>query len=148
MIRVNRLTSEPMNIPKSLLGSTLDCVAMQLKIRLVDKSVRRMVHVAEVVGHDPRSDQIILNDAFKWDPITDKFTYSGRSRLFDKITQRFGTRPEEIRREIDGRKVFLNWLVAKDIRSYDAVSKEVGEFYGGPYAVINKAKVELEGLEV
>jgi archaeal flagellar protein FlaI len=145
---INRLTSEPMKIPKSLLGSTLDCVAMQLKIRLVDKSVRRMVHVAEVVGHDARSDQIILNDAFKWDPISDKFTYSGRSRLFDKITQRFGTRPEEIRREIDGRKVFLNWLVAKDIRSYDAVSKEVGEFYGGPYAVINKAKVELEALKV
>jgi flagellar protein FlaI len=141
---INRFTSEPMNIPKNLLGSTLDCVAMQLKIRLADKSVRRMTHVQEVVGYDPRSDQIILNDAFKWDPVTDKFVYSGRSRLFDKIAQRFGTKPEEIRREIDGRKVFLDWLVAKNIRSYDDVSKEIREFYGGPYAVINKAKVELE----
>jgi len=141
---INRLTTEPMNIPKSLLGSALDCIAMQLKIRLVDKSVRRVTHIAEVIGHDPRSDQIILNDAFKWDPVSDKFTFSGRSRLFDKITQKYGTKPEEIRRDIDGRKLFLDWLVAKNIRSYDEVSKEIGEFYGGPYAVINKAKIELE----
>jgi len=109
--------------------------------------VRRVVAVTEVVGHDPRTDEIILNDAFKWDPVLDKFAYTGRSKLFDKITQKFGTRPEEIRREIDGRKTFLDWLAAKNIRSHSEVSEQVKEFYAGPYAVINKAKVELEGLK-
>jgi len=140
---ISRLTTEPMNIPKSLLGSTLDCIAMQLKIKVGDKSLRRMVHVAEVVGHDPRSDQIILNDAFKWDPNTDRYVFSGRSRLFDKISQKYGIRTEEMRRDIDGRKTFLDWLAYKDIRSYADVSQQVREFYAGPYAMINKAKVEL-----
>ena len=144
---INRLTTEPMNIPRSLAGTTLDCIVMQLKIRLAERSVRRVVAVTEVVGHDPRTDEIVLNDAFKWDPIVDRFTYSGRSKLFDKITLKFGTRPEEIRRDIDGRKVFLDWLVAKNIRGHAEVSNQVREFYGGPYAVINKAKVELEGLK-
>lgn len=143
---INRLTSEPMNIPRSLVGTTLDCIVMQLKIRLADRSVRRVVAVTEVVGHDPRTDEIVLNDAFKWDPVVDKFSFTGRSKLFDKITQKFGTRPEEIRLEIDGRKTFLDWLVAKNIRSHTEVSEQVKEFYAGPYAVINKAKVELEGL--
>ena len=49
---INRLTTEPMNVPKSLLGATLDCLIMQLRIKLKDKSVRRMVHVAEIVGHE------------------------------------------------------------------------------------------------
>ena len=49
---INRLTTEPMNVPKSLLGSTLDCLIMQLRIKMKDKSVRRMVHVAEIVGHE------------------------------------------------------------------------------------------------
>ena len=145
---INRLTTEPMNIPRSLVGTTLDCIVMQLKIRLGDKSVRRVVAVTEVVGHDTRTDEIILNDAFKWDPVVDRFTFTGRSKLFDKITQKFGTRPEEIRREIDGRKVFLDWLVAKNIRGHTEVSNQVREFYAGPYAVINKAKVELEGMKV
>jgi archaeal flagellar protein FlaI len=144
---INRLTSEPMNIPRSLVGTTLDCIVMQLKIRLADKSVRRVVAVTEVVGHDPRTDEIVLNDAFKWDPVVDKFSFTGRSKLFDKITQKFGTRPEEIRIEIDGRKTFLDWLVAKNIRSHSEVSDQVKEFYAGPYSVINKAKVELEGLK-
>jgi archaeal flagellar protein FlaI len=144
---INRLTTEPMNIPRSLVGTTLDCIVMQLKLRLADKSVRRVVAVTEVVGHDPRTDEIILNDAFKWDPVVDRFAFTGRSKLFDKITQKFGPRPEEIRREIDGRKVFLDWLVAKNIRGHTEVSNQVREFYAGPYAVINKAKVELEGLK-
>jgi len=144
---INRLTTEPMNIPRSLVGTTLDCIVMQLKIRLADRSVRRVVAVTEVVGHDPRTDEIVLNDAFKWDPVVDRFTFTGRSKLFDKITQKFGTRPEEIRRDIDGRKVFLDWLVAKNIRGHAEVSNQVREFYAGPYAVINKAKVELEGLK-
>jgi len=144
---INRLTTEPMNIPRSLVGTTLDCIVMQLKLRISDKSVRRVVAVTEVVGHDPRTDEIILNDAFKWDPVLDKFAYTGRSKLFDKITQKFGTRPEEIRREIDGRKSFLDWLAAKNIRSHSEVSEQVKEFYAGPYAVINKAKMELEGLK-
>ena len=144
---INRLTTEPMNIPRSLVGTTLDCIVMQLKIRLADRSVRRVVAVTEVVGHDPRTDEIVLNDAFKWDPVVDRFAYTGRSKLFDKITQKFGTRPEEIRRDIDGRKVFLDWLVAKNIRGHAEVSYQIREFYAGPYAVINKAKVELEGLK-
>ena len=143
---INRLTTEPMNIPRSLVGTTLDCIVMQLKIRLADRSVRRVVAVTEVVGHDARTDEIVLNDAFKWDPVVDRYAFTGRSKLFDKITQKFGTRPEEIRRDIDGRKVFLDWLVAKNIRGHAEVSNQVREFYAGPYAVINKAKVELEGL--
>jgi flagellar protein FlaI len=144
---INRLTTEPMNIPRSLVGTTLDVIVMQLKLRLSDRSVRRVVAVTEVVGHDRRTDEIILNDAFTWDPVGDRFLFTGRSKLFDKITQKYGTRPEEIRREIDGRKLFLDWLVLKDIRGHTEVSNEVREFYAGPYAVINKAKVELEGLK-
>ncbi len=87
---INRLTTEPMNIPRSLVGTTLDCIVMQLKIRLADRSVRRVVAVTEVVGHDTRTGEIILNDAFKWDPVVDKFSFTGRSKLFDKITTRFG----------------------------------------------------------
>jgi len=144
---INRLTTEPMNIPRSLVGTTLDCIVMQLKLRLSDRSVRRVVAVTEVVGHDRRTDEIILNDAFTWDPVGDRFLFTGRSKLFDKITQKYGTRPEEIRREIDGRKLFLDWLVAKDVRGHTEVSNEIREFYAGPYAVINKAKVELEALK-
>jgi len=141
---ITRLTSEPMKIPKSLLGSTLDCIVMQLKVRVGERSVRRVVNVTEVVGHDPRNDQIVLNDAYRWDPVSDKFLFSGRSRLFEKITQRYGTSLEQIKREIENRKIFLEWLVMKGVRNQREVSQRVRQFYTDPESVVGTAKLDLQ----
>jgi flagellar protein FlaI len=138
------MTSEPMNVPKSLLGSTLDCLVMQLRIKLKDRSVRRMVHVAEIVGHEASTDQIVLNNVFKWDPVSDQFIFSGRSRLFEKITKRFGTPPEQIRQDLEDRKIFLQWLMTKEIRDYRDVSQQIREFYSNKDEVIERA---VRGLE-
>jgi flagellar protein FlaI len=144
---INRLTTEPMNVPKSLLGATLDLIVMQLRIRLRDKSVRRMVHIAEIVGHEASTDQIVLNNVFKWDPVSDKYQFSGRSRLFEKVTKRFGTPPEQIRKEIDDRKIFLTWLMKKNLHEYTNLSQEIREFYSSPQKAVERAKRGLEGVE-
>jgi archaeal flagellar protein FlaI len=142
---INRLTTEPMNVPKSLLGATLDCIIMQLRIKLKDKSVRRMVHVAEIVGHEGSTDQIVLNNVFKWDPVSDKYIFGGRSRLFDKITKRFGTTPEKIRQDLDDRRVFLAWLQQQNIRDYRDVSQQIREFYSDPRKAVERAQRVLDG---
>ncbi|MDA4123630.1 MAG: ATPase, T2SS/T4P/T4SS family, partial [Thaumarchaeota archaeon] len=145
---INRMTSEPMNVPKPLLGSTLDCLIMQLRIKLKDKSVRRMVHVAEIVGHESSSDQIVLNNAFKWDPVSDQYQFSGRSRLFEKITKRFGTPPEKIRRDLEDRKIFLKYLMAANVRDYKDVSQQIREFYSDKETVIERAMRTLGGSDI
>ncbi|MDA4123627.1 MAG: type II/IV secretion system ATPase subunit, partial [Thaumarchaeota archaeon] len=141
---INRLTTEPMNVPKSLLGATLDCIIMQLRIKLKDKSVRRMVHVAEIVGHEGSTDQIVLNNVFKWDPVSDKYIFGGRSRLFDKITKRFGTPPEKIRQDLEDRKIFLAWLQHQNIRDYRDVSQHIREFYSDPRKAVETAQKAME----
>jgi flagellar protein FlaI len=109
-----------------------------------DKSVRRMVHVAEIVGHESSSDQIVLNNAFKWDPVSDKYMFGGRSRLFDKITKRYGTPPEKIRQDIEERRIILTWLVKKNIRDYRDLSQQIREFYADPNKTIDRAMRALE----
>jgi flagellar protein FlaI len=141
---INRLTTEPMNVPKSLLGATLDCIIMQLRIKLKDKSVRRMVHVAEIVGHEGSTDQIVLNNVFKWDPVSDKYIFGGRSRLFDKITKRFGTTPEKIRQDLSDRKIFLAWLQQQNIRDYRDVSQQIREFYSDPAKAVERAQRAMD----
>jgi flagellar protein FlaI len=140
---INRLTTEPMNVPKSLLGSTLDCLIMQLRIKMRDKSVRRMVHVAEIVGHESSSDQIVLNNVFKWDPVSDKYVFGGRSRLFDKITKRYGTSPEKIRSDIEDRRIYLNWLSKQNVRDYRDLSQRIRDFYADPNMAVERALRDL-----
>ncbi|MDG7010823.1 MAG: Flp pilus assembly complex ATPase component TadA [Nitrososphaerota archaeon] len=140
----NRLTTEPMSLPRSLVGTSLDCIVMQLKLRIGDRSVRRVVSVNEILGYDNRTNEMVMNEVYKWDPVTDRLNATGRSRLVDKINQRYGLRPEEIRRDLDSRKVFLEWLASKNFRSYKEVSQYVQEFYGNPYAMASRARTELE----
>lgn len=62
----NRLESEPMNIPRTLL-MTANVVAMQNRVRIGDRVTRKMNHVVEVVGLDPVSKEILTNEVFRWD---------------------------------------------------------------------------------
>lgn len=140
----NRLTNEPMSLPRSLVGTSLDCIVLQLKLRIGDRSVRRVVSVNEILGFDNRTNEMVMNEVYRWDPVTDRLGASGRSRLVDKINQRYGLRPEEIRRDLEARKVFLEWMASKNYRSYKEVSSFVQEFYGNPYAMASRARTELE----
>lgn len=141
----NRLTTEPMNIPRSMVGTSLDCIVLQLKLRIGDRSVRRVVSVNEILGYDNRTNEMVMNEVYRWDPVADRLYATGRSRLVDKINQRYGLRPDEIRRDIESRKIFLEWLASKNYRSYKEVSQYVHEFYGNPYAMASRAGAELEG---
>ena len=140
----NRLTTEPMNLPRSLVGTSLDCVVLQLKLRMGDRSVRRVVSVNEILGYDSRTNEMVMNEVYRWDPVTDRLSGTGRSRLVDKINLRYGLRPEEIRRDLEARKVFLEWMAGKNYRSYKEVSSYVQEFYANPYAMASRARTELE----
>lgn len=140
----NRLTTEPMNLPRSIVGTSLDCIVLQLKLRIGDRSVRRIVSINEILGYDNRTNEMVMNEIYRWDPVADRLMPSGRSRLVEKINQRYGLRPEEIRRDLESRKVFLEWLASKNYRSYREVSQYVQEFYGNPYAMASRARTELE----
>ena len=68
----SRLESEPMNIPRTLL-TILDTVAMTSKVRIGDRTTRRVTDVVEVVELDPVSREIVTNEVFKWHPAQDVF---------------------------------------------------------------------------
>src|SRR5438445_9655 len=92
---IHRLESEPMNIPRPLIP-TIDVIAVQTRVQVGDKSVRRMVNVAEVVGLDPTTKDVLTNDVFKWNPKSDTFVFYGRSYVIENIMKRHGFKHEEV----------------------------------------------------
>jgi len=139
---LNRLESEPMNIPRSLL-TTLNAVAMQSRIRIKGRTARRIGHVAEIAGLDPVSKDIITSDVYRWDPVEDAFKYSGRSLIAEKIRERFGLSEDEVERELERRRTVLEWMVKAGIRRYDAVGRAVREYYADPDRTYQRARLEL-----
>jgi flagellar protein FlaI len=139
---LNRLESAPMNIPRTLL-TTLNAVAMQARVRVRNRTVRRLSHVAEIVGLDPVSKEVLTNDVFRWDPKRDSFTYSGRSIILERIMERYGLSEEFVKRELERRKLVLDWMVKNKIRRFDKVGAVIREYYADPERVVEKAKLGL-----
>jgi len=141
---INRLVSKPMDVPKVLLATTLNVIYLQLKLRIKDKSVRRCTQITEIAGIDEETGDFLLNDVFKWDPVTDTYKFSGKSILFDKIRDKFGISHEQIKYELSRRKTALEWMVENNIHEHMQVNKTIQEFYSDPDRFIERKRMGEE----
>jgi flagellar protein FlaI len=139
---IHRLESEPMNIPRSLITS-MDIISVQLRTRIRDRTVRRIINVTEIVGLDSRTNELLTNEAFRWNVKTDTFQYSGRSYLLEKIMKLAAYSPEYVKEELERRKVVLEWMAKTGIRRYMDVAQMVRKYYIDPKRVYEQAKLGL-----
>ncbi len=106
---LNRLENEPMNIPRVLV-SYLNIVIFINFVRLDGKMVRRITEVDEIVGIDGRTNEILYNRVFRYDPEKDKFNYAGSSRLYGRIMEQRSYNQAEFEKEISARSSMLKEL--------------------------------------
>jgi flagellar protein FlaI len=140
---IHRLESEPMNIPRPLI-TTIDVVAVQSRVRLGDKSVRRIISVSEIVGVDPLTKDILTNEIFKWDPRTDSFVYTGRSYVLEKLVKRQGVAFDVAMKELENRKRLIQWMAKTQVRDYKDVVELIRSYYLDPAGVLEKIQKEAE----
>jgi len=126
---LTRLTSSPMDVPKALIANSLDLITLQLKIRVGNKSVRRIIRVSEIDGIDENTGQIKTHDVFKWNPITDTHEYMGNSVVLKKIKERDGDSEDKINYELTKRRQTLEWMVKNNIRDQKEVSEKIIKYY-------------------
>lgn len=140
---LTRLTSSPMDVPKSLIANSLDVITLQLKLQSQDHSVRRVIQISEIDGIDERTGEIKTNEVFKWNPKTDTHSFSGNSTVFEKIKERDGEDEEDINYELTKRKLALEWMVKNDIRDHKEVTQNIMEYYSNPERYYERKRMEL-----
>jgi flagellar protein FlaI len=140
---INRLESEPMNIPKSLIAMTNVIMVME-RNEVNGKPARRVNIAAEVQGFKAKTKDVLTRDVFRWDPKIDKFTFLGDSVLLEKQMRKLGLMEEDIERELKYRKTVLEWMVQQGIRRHGDVAKIIREYYVNPNRVFQKARVGLK----
>jgi flagellar protein FlaI len=140
---INRLQSEPMNIPKPLIAMT-NVIMVMTRTEIEGKPARRVSITSEVLGLNSKTKNILTEDVFRWNPKEDKFVFSGRSSILEKHMKKMDISEEEIRREIQRRKTVLEWMVRKGIRRHIEVSNVIREYYANPNRVFQKARVGLK----
>ncbi|MEM5882869.1 MAG: type II/IV secretion system ATPase subunit, partial [Candidatus Aenigmatarchaeota archaeon] len=132
---IDRLTTPPISLPASLIGS-LDLVVFLLRIRYREKHVRKVNQIVEIVGIDPETKEPVVNEVFKWDASKDKIVVVNKSMILKKIAESMGLSEQQVKEELERRMVVLNWMTEKNIIRYKDVYNIFNMYYTSPERVL------------
>jgi flagellar protein FlaI len=140
---LQRLESEPMNIPRQML-TMIDGILIQSRVEIKGKPARRVRTVTEVVCLNPKTKDIQAHEVFTWNAKDDFFSYSGDSFLLEKIMKRKGLDEKDIQKELRQRKTVLEWMAKNNIRRYTEVANVIREYYADPVRMFRNARLRVQ----
>ncbi|MGC8812111.1 MAG: type II/IV secretion system ATPase subunit [Candidatus Aenigmatarchaeota archaeon] len=132
---IDRLTTPPISLPASLVGS-LDLVVFLLRVRYREKHVRKVNQIVEIVGIDPETKEPVTNEVFRWDAMKDKIVAVNKSITLKKIAEFMGLTEQQVKEEMERRMVVLNWMMEKNITRYKDVFNVFNMYYTSPEKVL------------
>ncbi len=136
---IHRLEGKPIEIPRVMLQS-LDVVSIHFTTRVKGKRVRRCKQIIEIIDIDPTTKEILTNEVFRWDPIEDKFIYTGKSYVLEGIRAKWDMSKEQITQEIRQRTEILEWMQKNDVRTFKEVAKVVSRYAENSVDFLKKMK--------
>lgn len=140
---INRLVSEPMNIPRTLVAMT-DIILVMERTEVNEKPARRIRLATEIYGINKTKGEIITKEVFSWNPKFDKFSSLQESPQLEMHKSKMGLKDEEVLRELRSREIVLDWMVKEGIRNHLDVANVVREYYANPKRIIQKARMGLK----
>lgn len=140
---INRLESEPMNIPPTLIAMS-DVVMVMGRTEIDGKPTRRVNTAVEVNGINQKTKKIVTKETFRWNQKEDNFAPLENSCFLKELVAKTGLTEAELESELHHRRVVLEWVVQKGIRRYTEVANIIREFYANPTRVFQKARVGLK----
>jgi len=121
---IQRLTGQPINIPKPYIDN-LNLVILMSAVRLPDgRTARRVTSISEIIGYDSTSDSFGYIEVFRWDPVTDTFEFPGfmnTDLLENTVALRSGLAPENdhaIYKKLLERAHVLERLQEKEVNGF------------------------------
>jgi flagellar protein FlaI len=131
---LDRLTTPPIELPTSLIQSA-NVIVFLLATRYKGRQTRKVGEVLEVVGLDENRTPII-NQVFKWNPITDTFDIQNNSVMLRQISETSGLSEQDISEELKRRMLLLEWMRIRNINNYRDVNSVINIYYNFPDRVM------------
>ena len=143
---ISRLENQPINIPRIMMTS-LNNVSVQMQVRVRNQIVRRIKEMVEIVGYDPETNELTLNNIFNWNLKNDKIEFTGHSYLFEKIMDLKSISQDAMEEEFTRRTNIIKYLAGNRITDYLSIWQYITNYYRDPIGTANKIEVEMEGRE-
>jgi len=132
---VQRLTGNPINIPKTYIDN-LNLVIIMSAIRLSDGTpARRVLSINEIISYDSETNSYNFIEVFRWNPATDQFEFTGYMNatiLETVVAIRRGLTPKNSRQiydEIQDRAIILRKLHERGITNFYELHNVLSQAY-------------------
>lgn len=137
---IRRLQTPPISLSPSLVN-TLDCVTIMSHAIVKKKQTRRLRKIVEIV--EVKSDgSTIINTPFAWNPGEDIFYFKKQSKVFEKISERYGIPIETLQQEFITRSKLLYTLYQKKVFGFREVEQIINDYYIDPVGILTKYGVK------
>ena len=121
---IQRVTGPPISVPKTYVDN-LNCVVIASAVRLPSgKHGRRILSISEIISYEPVSNSFSFVEIFRWNPIDDKFEFTGfmNSYLLEqRIAPQRGISEKnrrQIYQEVDRRAALLQKLGEQGVNNF------------------------------
>jgi flagellar protein FlaI len=133
---IMRLETPPINLSPMLVNG-LDVVVVVSHAIVGKKETRRLREIVEIVKVEADG-TATTNTPFSWNPADDKFYYKKDSRVFNKISEKFGIPLVKLQKEFEIRTKLIYALYKNKILGYDVVGKVIKEYDKSPEKVLKR----------
>jgi flagellar protein FlaI len=139
---IKRLETPPIELSPTLLN-VLDCVCIMTHAIVNKQETRKLREIVEIVNVDPNGIAVI-NTPFSWNAAEDRFYFKKESKVFEKISKRYGISKEGLEKELNKKAKIIYQLYKKKISSFDEVQAIVNKYYKTPEAVLKELDINEE----
>ncbi len=134
---VNRLTTNPINLPPSLI-SALDIVIFLRKVRRGGTLLRKIDEIVEVKRYSREEDVPKMNRVLKWDPSQDKLVRKNPSLILKEASRLEGMEEDELRDELEDREKVMRWMVHEGMRNIEDIGGVLSRYYSDKESLMKK----------
>ncbi|MCA9487512.1 MAG: type II/IV secretion system ATPase subunit [Nanoarchaeota archaeon] len=137
---IKRLETPPIELSPSLMN-VLDSVCIMTHAIVQKRETRKLREIVEIVN--VTQDGIAMtNTPFKWNSMEDQFYFKKESKLFDKISKRYGLTREELISEFQRRTKLLYKLYQMKKFEFEEVQEIVNEYYKRPEEILKRFGIQ------
>ncbi len=136
---IQRLETPPINLSPTLLN-VLDCVCIMTHAIAKKQETRKLKEIVEIINVTPEG-VALTNTPFIWNPSDDSFYFKKNSKIFEKISKRYGIDPKELDEEFRRRVKLLYNLYEKKMFDFQEFQDIVTQYYKKPREILARFNV-------
>ena len=133
---IKRLETPPIELSPTLINS-LDCVAIMTHAISKNRETRRLREIVEIINVK-EDGTAFVNTPFVWNASQDIFYFKKESKVFEKISVRYGIPMQKLQEEFLRRSKLLYTLYQKRVFGFDDVRKIITDYYRNPKEVLQQ----------